>query len=79
MPFIGRILEAHGYGVCIISQPDWKDEKSIDVLWMPKAGFLISAGCIVHGESLAVQKASARRSSSPGEAGKRPGSAGGVL
>ncbi len=26
---ITRILEAHGYSVCIISQPDWKDEKSI--------------------------------------------------
>ena len=24
---ISRILEAHGYSVCIISQPDWKDAK----------------------------------------------------
>ena len=26
---ISRILEAHGYKVGIIAQPDWKDKKSI--------------------------------------------------
>ena len=26
---ISRVLESHGYTVGIISQPDWKDEKSI--------------------------------------------------
>ena len=26
---ISRILEAHGYRVGIISQPDWKDDQSI--------------------------------------------------
>ncbi len=41
---ISRILEAHGYRVGIISQPDWKDKKSIDVFGKPRLGFLISGG-----------------------------------
>ena len=41
---ISRILEAEGYRVGIIAQPDWKDEKSIDVFGEPRLGFLISAG-----------------------------------
>ena len=41
---ISRLLEAHGFRVGIISQPDWKDEKSISVLGKPHLGFLVSAG-----------------------------------
>lgn len=41
---ISRVLEAHGYKVCIISQPDWKNEESITVFGKPRLGFLISAG-----------------------------------
>ena len=41
---ISRVLEAHGYTVGIISQPDWKDENSICILGRPRLGFLISAG-----------------------------------
>lgn len=41
---ISRVLEAHGYRVGIISQPDWKDKKSICVFGRPRLGFLISAG-----------------------------------
>lgn len=41
---ISRVLEAHGYRVGIISQPDWKDEKSIAVFGEPRLGFLVSAG-----------------------------------
>lgn len=41
---ISRVLEAAGYRVGIIPQPDWKDEKSIDVFGEPRLGFLISAG-----------------------------------
>lgn len=41
---ISRLLEAHGYRVGIISQPDWKDDASISVLGRPRLGFLISAG-----------------------------------
>lgn len=41
---ISRILEHHGYSVCIISQPDWKNPKSIDVFGRPRLGFLVSGG-----------------------------------
>ncbi len=41
---ISRILEAHGYKVGIISQPDWKDKKSITILGEPRLGFLVSGG-----------------------------------
>ena len=41
---ISRVLEAHGYKVGIISQPDWKDDKSVTVLGEPRLGFLVSAG-----------------------------------
>ncbi len=41
---ITRILEAHGYTVGIIAQPDWKDETSITVLGKPRLGFFVSSG-----------------------------------
>ncbi len=41
---ISRLLEAHGYSVGIISQPDWKDESSIRVFGRPRLAFLVSAG-----------------------------------
>lgn len=41
---ITRILEAHGYTVGIIAQPDWKDEASITILGKPRLGFLVSSG-----------------------------------
>lgn len=41
---ISRVLERNGYTVGIISQPDWKDPKSIDVFGRPRLGFLVSAG-----------------------------------
>lgn len=36
---ISRVLEAHGYSVGIISQPDWKEEDSVTVLGRPRLGF----------------------------------------
>ena len=41
---ISRVLEAHGYSVGIISQPDWRDDKSITVLGEPRLGFLVMSG-----------------------------------
>ena len=41
---ISRVLQANGYHVGIIAQPDWKDENSISVLGTPRLGFLVSAG-----------------------------------
>ena len=44
MAIISRHLEAHGYRVGIISQPDWRDDSSIAVLGEPRLGFLVSSG-----------------------------------
>lgn len=41
---ISRILQAYGYTVGIISQPDWKDDGSINEFGEPKLAFLVSAG-----------------------------------
>lgn len=41
---ITRVLEAHGYRIGFIAQPDWKDEQSIQVFGKPRLGFLVSAG-----------------------------------
>lgn len=41
---ISRLLEAHGYKIGIISQPDWKEEASITVFGRPRLGFLVCAG-----------------------------------
>ncbi len=41
---ISRVLESHGYSVCIIAQPDYKKEDSIDVFGEPRLAFLVSSG-----------------------------------
>ncbi len=41
---ISRLLEAHGYKVGIIAQPDWKNPESVQILGKPRLGFLVSAG-----------------------------------
>ena len=41
---ISRVLEHHGYSVGFISQPDWKDDSSIQALGQPRLAFLVCAG-----------------------------------
>ena len=41
---ISRVLEAAGYKVGILSQPDWKDPQSIQRLGEPRLGFLVMGG-----------------------------------
>ncbi len=41
---ITRLLESRGYTICIISQPDWKNDASIRVFGEPKLAFLVSSG-----------------------------------
>ena len=41
---ISRVLQAHGFTVGIIAQPNWKDENAIEALGEPRLGFLVSAG-----------------------------------
>ena len=41
---ISRVLDAAGYTVGIISQPDWKEDESIAVFGEPRLGFLVMGG-----------------------------------
>lgn len=41
---ISRLLEAHGYTVGMIPQPDWRDVRSVQALGRPRLGFLVTAG-----------------------------------
>lgn len=43
---LGRILEKEGYSVGIISQPDWRQERSIKVFGQPRLAFLVGSGNI---------------------------------
>ena len=44
---ITRLLEAHGFRVGIIAQPDWKDKESITEFGEPRLGFMVSAGNMI--------------------------------
>ena len=47
---ISRLLERYGYKVCMIAQPDWKNDKSI---WQTKTGlFGVRRQYGFHGEPL---------------------------
>ncbi|MFO7731377.1 MAG: YgiQ family radical SAM protein [Spirochaetia bacterium] len=41
---IGRVLEAEGFRVGIIAQPDWNSSASLQILGRPRLAFLISSG-----------------------------------
>ncbi len=43
---ISRLLEAYGFKVAVIAQPDWKNRDEFKRLGKPRLGFLISAGNI---------------------------------
>ena len=72
---ITRILEAHGYTVGIIAQPDWKDDSSITVLGEPRLAFLVSAGnmdSMVNHYSVSKKRRSMDSYTPGGVMGKRP-------
>ena len=72
---ISRLLEAHGYRVGIISQPDWKDKNSITVFGEPRLGFLVSAGnmdSMVNHYSVSKKRRSTDAYTPGGVMGKRP-------
>ena len=72
---ISRILEANGYRVGIISQPDWKDNKSIMEYGEPKLGFLISGGnmdSMVNHYSVSKKRRKTDAFTPGGVMGKRP-------
>lgn len=41
---ISRVLEAHGYKVAMLPQPDWNDPSSVKEFGEPRLGFLVSGG-----------------------------------
>ena len=43
---ISRVIEAEGYSVGIISQPDWKNIESFKIFGAPKYAFLVNSGNI---------------------------------
>ena len=72
---ITRTLEAHGYKVGIIAQPNWKDKNSINVLGEPRLGFLVSSGnmdSMVNHYSVSKKKRKNDAYTPGGIAGKRP-------
>ena len=72
---ISRVLEAHGYKVGIIPQPDWKDPESITALGEPRLGFLISGGnmdSMVNHYAVSKKRRSKDSYTPGGEMGKRP-------
>ncbi|MCR4822151.1 MAG: YgiQ family radical SAM protein [Treponema sp.] len=43
---LGRLLEAHGYTVALLPQPDWKNIQEFQKFGRPKLGFLVSGGAM---------------------------------
>ncbi len=72
---ISRVLEANGYKVGIISQPDWKDDESINIFGRPRLGFLVSGGnmdSMVNHYSVSKKRRSTDAFTPGGVIGKRP-------
>lgn len=72
---IGRLLEAQGYRVGIIAQPNWQDKKDFMRLGRPRLASLVTAGNL---DSMLNKRTAAKkirnqdRYSPGGEAGHRP-------
>ena len=72
---ITRMLEANGYKVGVISQPDWKNPESIAVFGQPRLGFMVSAGnmdSLVNHYTVARKHRSSDAYSPGGKMGLRP-------
>ena len=72
---ISRVLEAHGYRVGMICQPNWRDDSSIRVFGEPRLGFLVSSGnmdSMVNHYTAAKKPRSEDAYSPGGESGHRP-------
>ncbi len=72
---ISRILEAHGYKVAMLCQPDWKDDTSVQEFGEPRLGFIVSAGnmdSMVNHYSVSRKHRHTDAYSPGGKAGMRP-------
>ena len=72
---ISRVLEAQGYRVAVLSQPDWRDKRDFRRFGEPRLGFLVTSGNI---DSMVAHYTAAKRKRSEdayspgGKAGLRP-------
>lgn len=72
---ISRVLEAKGFSVAIVSQPDWRSDRDFTRFGRPRLGFLVTSGNI---DSMVAHYTAAKRRRSEdayspgGKAGKRP-------
>ncbi len=72
---VTRLIEAMGYTVGVISQPDWHTDRDFKRFGAPKYAFLVTAGNI---DSMVAHYTAAKRKRSDdaytagGQAGKRP-------
>ncbi len=72
---ISRVLEAKGYRVGIISQPDWNNNQAFRIFGRPRLGFFVTSGNI---DSMVAHYTAAKKKRSDdaytpgGKAGKRP-------
>ncbi|MBQ6370309.1 MAG: YgiQ family radical SAM protein [Firmicutes bacterium] len=72
---IGRCLEARGYRVAVLSQPDWRSPEDFRRFGRPRLGYLIGSGCVDSMvNNYSVFKVRRRRDvySPGGKAGRRP-------
>ncbi len=75
LAIITRLLEANGYKVGVIAQPDWRDPASIAVLGEPRLAFLVSSGnmdSMVNHYTVAKKRRSRDAYSPGGKMGLRP-------
>ena len=74
-PLLARLLEAEGYRVGILAQPDWKDREALKIMGRPRLFAAISAGAM---DSMVNHYTAAKRLRSNdaytpgGVAGRRP-------
>lgn len=75
LAIISRVLEAAGYRIAILPQPDWHDCEPFKRFGKPKIGFLVTAGVIdsmVNHYTAAKKKRSEDAYAPGGRAGYRP-------
>lgn len=75
MAIITRLLEAHGFKVGVIAQPDWNNPESVATLGEPRLAFLVSAGnmdSMVNHYTVAKKRRHTDAYSPGGTAGLRP-------
>ena len=72
---ITRVLEAHGFKVCMLAQPNWKSVDDFKRFGKPRLGFLVSSGNIdsmVNHYTVSKRHRKQDLYSNNGESGHRP-------